>query len=139
MFVFLLNYVISCFPFYLPSGQPRLFNLQNNNEQYISDSSYVKRHKLQVNNINDQLDSTIIILLIFGSAHHVSGNHLPIFRSIIIINNNLDWGPVPHFCPLEALQPAWLTPEVYCTIPVFLIVPTMAARCLSHPQPAVVP
>jgi hypothetical protein len=29
----------------------------------------------------------------------------------------LDWGPVPHFCPLEALQPVWLTPEVYCTIP----------------------
>jgi hypothetical protein len=27
------------------------------------------------------------------------------------------WGPVPHFCPLEALQPVWLTPEVYCTIP----------------------
>jgi hypothetical protein len=54
-------------------------------------------------------------------------------------NNNLDWGPVPHFCPLEALQPMWLTPEVYCTIPVFLIVPTLAARCLSCPQPAVVP
>jgi hypothetical protein len=31
-------------------------------------------------------------------------------------NNNFDWGPVPHFCPLEALQPVWLTPEVYCTI-----------------------
>jgi hypothetical protein len=25
---------------------------------------------------------------------------------------NLDWGPVPLFCPLEALQPVWLTPEV---------------------------
>jgi hypothetical protein len=54
-------------------------------------------------------------------------------------NNNLDWGPVPHFCPLGALQPVWLTPEVYWTIPVFLIVPTLAARCLSRPQPAVVP
>jgi hypothetical protein len=31
-------------------------------------------------------------------------------------NNNLDSGPVPHFCPLEALQQVWLTPEVYCTI-----------------------
>jgi hypothetical protein len=51
----------------------------------------------------------------------------------------LDLGPVPHFCPLEALQPVWLTPEVYCPIPVFLIVPTLAARCLSRPQPAVVP
>jgi hypothetical protein len=30
---------------------------------------------------------------------------------------NLDWGPVPHFSPLEALQPVWLMPEVYCTIP----------------------
>jgi hypothetical protein len=29
----------------------------------------------------------------------------------------LDWGPVPHFCPLEALQPVRLTPEVYCTFP----------------------
>jgi hypothetical protein len=37
-------------------------------------------------------------------------------RRVIIINDdNLDWGPVPHFCPLEALQPVWLTPEVYCT------------------------
>jgi hypothetical protein len=52
---------------------------------------------------------------------------------------NLDWGPVPHFCPLEALQSVWLTPDVYCTIPVFLIVPTLAARCLSRPQPAVAP
>jgi hypothetical protein len=32
-------------------------------------------------------------------------------------NNNLDWGPVPHFCPLEALQPVWLMPEAYYTIP----------------------
>jgi hypothetical protein len=52
---------------------------------------------------------------------------------------NLDWGPVPHFCPLETLQPVWLTPEVFCIIPVFLIVPTLAARCLSRPQPAVAP
>jgi hypothetical protein len=28
----------------------------------------------------------------------------------------MDWGPVPHFCPLETLQPVWLTPEVYCII-----------------------
>ena len=27
----------------------------------------------------------------------------------------------------------------YCTIPRFLNVPTLAARCLSRPQPAVVP
>jgi hypothetical protein len=33
----------------------------------------------------------------------------------------------------------WLTPEVYCIIPVFIIVPTLAARCLSRPQPAVAP
>jgi len=35
-----------------------------------------------VNNINDQLDATITILLISESAQHVSGNHLPIFRSV---------------------------------------------------------
>jgi hypothetical protein len=52
---------------------------------------------------------------------------------------NLDWGPVPHFCPLEILQLVWLTPEVYCIIPVFLIVPTLAARCLSRSQLAVAP
>jgi hypothetical protein len=52
---------------------------------------------------------------------------------------NLDWGPVLHFCALEALQPVWLMPEAYCTIPRFLNVPTLAARCLSRPQPAVVP
>jgi len=33
-------------------------------------------------NINDQLDATITILLIFESAQHVSGNNLPIFRSV---------------------------------------------------------
>jgi len=32
--------------------------------------------------INDQIDATITILLIFESAQHVSGNHLPIFRSV---------------------------------------------------------
>jgi hypothetical protein len=26
-------------------------------------------------------------------------------------------GSSSAFCPLEALQPVWLTPEVYCTIP----------------------
>jgi len=35
-----------------------------------------------VNNINEQLDATITILLIFESPQHVSGNHLPIFRSM---------------------------------------------------------
>jgi hypothetical protein len=64
----------------------------------------------------------------------------PLWMKIeVIIIIILDWGPVPHICPLEAPQPVWLKPEVYCTIPVFLIVPTLAARCLSRPQPAVVP
>jgi hypothetical protein len=35
-----------------------------------------------VNHINDQLHATITILLIFESAQHVSGNLLPIFRSV---------------------------------------------------------
>jgi len=35
-----------------------------------------------VNNINDQLDATMTILLIFESAQHVLGNHLPIFRGV---------------------------------------------------------
>jgi len=30
-----------------------------------------------VNNINDQLDATMTILLIFGSIQHVSGKRLP--------------------------------------------------------------
>jgi len=29
-----------------------------------------------VNNINDQLDATMIILFIFESAQHISGNHM---------------------------------------------------------------
>ena len=37
---------------------------------------------MQVNNINDQLDATITILLIFESAQNVFGNFLPIFRSV---------------------------------------------------------
>ena len=32
--------------------------------------------------INDQLDATVTILLIFESAQHVSGTHLAIFRSV---------------------------------------------------------
>jgi hypothetical protein len=58
-----------------------------------------------------------------------------------ILEDTIIWIGVQFhtFCPLEALQPVWLTPEVYCTIPVFLIIPTLAARCLSRPQPAVVP
>jgi len=35
-----------------------------------------------VNNINEQLDATITVLLIFESAQHVSGNLLPIFRRV---------------------------------------------------------
>jgi len=35
-----------------------------------------------MNNINDQLDASIKILLIFESAQHVSGNLLLIFRSV---------------------------------------------------------
>jgi len=38
-----------------------------------------------VNNINDQLDATITILLIFVSTQHVSDNHLPIFRSTRLV------------------------------------------------------
>ena len=37
---------------------------------------------MSLNNIKDQLDATITILLIFESSQHVSGNHLPIFRSV---------------------------------------------------------
>ena len=36
----------------------------------------------QVSNINDQIDATLTILFIFESAQYVSGNHLPIFRSV---------------------------------------------------------
>jgi len=35
-----------------------------------------------VNNINDQLDAAITVLLIFELAQQVSGNLLPIFRSV---------------------------------------------------------
>jgi hypothetical protein len=41
----------------------------------------------------------------------------------------LYWGPVPHFCPLEALQSVWLMPEVYCTIPL-----TISKRSYSGRQ-----
>jgi hypothetical protein len=35
--------------------------------------------------MNDQLDATITIFLIFESAQHVSGNLLPIFRSVRLL------------------------------------------------------
>jgi len=37
---------------------------------------------MKVNNINDQLDATITILLIFETARLVSGSLFPIFRSV---------------------------------------------------------
>ena len=40
------------------------------------------KRNIMVNNINNQLDATITILLIFESAHHVLGSLLPIFRSV---------------------------------------------------------
>ena len=49
-------------------------------------------------------------------------------------NNNLDW------VQFRALPPGSTAASVaYFTIPRFLNVPTLAARCLSRPQPAVVP
>ena len=45
-------------------------------------------------------------------------------------NNNLDLGPV------RALSPGSTAASVaYFTIPRFLNVPTLAARCISRPQP----
>jgi len=35
-----------------------------------------------MNNTNDQLDAAITTVLTFESAQHVSGNLLPIFRSV---------------------------------------------------------
>ena len=49
-------------------------------------------------------------------------------------NNNLDWGPVPLFAPGSTAASV-----ADCTIPRFLNVPTLAARSLSCPQPAVAP
>jgi hypothetical protein len=48
-------------------------------------------------------------------------------------NFNFVLGLSSAFCLQDALQPMWLMPEVYCTIPIFLIIPTLAARCLSRP------
>ena len=48
--------------------------------EYLKHRSHV--NELQMNNINDQLDATITILLIFESVQHVSVNILPIFRSV---------------------------------------------------------
>jgi hypothetical protein len=46
--------------------------------------------------------------------HHSLASHLGAISCVIEI---LDWGPVLHFCALEALQPVWLMAEVYCTLP----------------------
>jgi len=37
---------------------------------------------MPVDNINDELEATITILLIFETAQNVSGNRLPIFKSV---------------------------------------------------------
>jgi hypothetical protein len=69
---------------------------------------------------------------------HTAAFSVTLITDLLTFYIILDWGPVPHFCPLEALQPVWRMPEAYRTIPRFLIVPSLAARCLSRPQPAVV-
>jgi hypothetical protein len=46
-----------------------------------------------VNNINDQLDATIKIVLIFESSQHVSGNHMPIFRNVRLVYTNVVYFP----------------------------------------------
>jgi hypothetical protein len=43
---------------------------------------------------NDQLDARITILLIFESAQHISGNLLPIFRSVRLVYSNVVYCPV---------------------------------------------
>ena len=52
-----------------------------------------------------------------GGQHHASAtlpprrNPYPLYRRLggpQGNNNNLDWGPVPHFLPPGALQPVWL-------------------------------
>ena len=56
----------------------------------------------------------------------------PQSTNIIII---LDWGPVPRFPPPGSTAAS----VAYCMIPRLLNVPTLVARCLSRPQPTVVP
>jgi len=61
-----------------------------------------------VNNINDQLDATITILLIFESAQHVSSNLLPIFTSVrlwlqqygVLSNAVVGWRSRVRWCRL---------------------------------------
>ena len=45
-------------------------------------------------------------------------------------NNNLVWGPVPHLPPGSTAASV-----ADCTIPHFLNVPPLSARCLSRPHP----
>jgi hypothetical protein len=68
----------------------------------------------------------IILLNYHASLFFIITNKCTIISQVIVLPTaafeihlflNLDWGPVPHFCPLETLQPVWLTPEVYCLIP----------------------
>jgi hypothetical protein len=50
----------------------------------------------------------------------------------------LDWSPVPHFAPWRHCNECGWRQRFIVPFPVFLIVSTLAARCLSRPQPAVV-
>ena len=55
-------------------------------------------------------------------------------REYTVYNYNLDWGPVPRLPPGSTAASV-----ADCTIPLFLNVPPLSARCLSRPQPAVAP
>ena len=71
--------------------------------------------------------NVLVILFAFVTVCQVHG--------IAFFFNNLDWGSSSALCPLEALQSV----RLIVRFPVFLNHPTLAARCLSRPQPAVVP
>ena len=50
----------------------------------------------------------LISYFVFPYLVHFRESARILSSSVIFYNNNLDWGPVPRFCPLEALQPVWL-------------------------------
>jgi hypothetical protein len=57
-----------------------------------------------VNNINNQLNATITILLVFESAQHVSGNLLPIFCPVTRTSNLLQHWTIHHIAVNTVLR-----------------------------------
>jgi hypothetical protein len=101
-------------------------------KEYQWNASYCACYNQQMAHITNKIHSyvfQVLSLAIFRACRYWKTHIVSLYLYIEFLHGvNLEW-------QCRIYHSGW----VYCTIPVFLIFPTLAARCLSRPQPAVVP